>query len=345
MPFETAHALIVGVGQYQYISQYNVPLAASDAQAVAQVLQDPLRCAYPAGQVTLLTNENATRAALLGALQTLAAQLTPADTLFLFYVGHGVYDTGGNYTLTTHDTRLEGIRAVAGTGLSELELIAALRQLQTKRLLVVINACHSGELSHSFDVTSPTLFSEAPPAKLSEALLSTGEGRITMTACRPEQQSWIGAGELSIFSAALVDGLKGEAPNNRGYISAYGLYEYLYFSAREAAAALEPPHVQEPELTVLKGVGPFPVALYRGAGAAANFDAAETLPAGTGTREVSPERSQRSFNNYMKNITRDGAIAQGPGAKAVGKGGVLLDVGRDVNGNIVIGNNNEINDK
>lgn len=345
MTFASAHALVVGVGKYQHISQYDVPLAARDAQAVSRVLQDPARCAYPPGQVRLLTGEQATRAALIEALDGLAAQLTPADTLFFFYVGHGVYDTQGKYTLTTHETQLEGIRAAPGSGLSELELIDRLRKMKAKRLLLVINACHSGELSQSFDVTSPALFSEAPPAKLSEALLSTGEGRITITACRPEQQSWIGGGELSLFTGALVNGLMGEAPNNRGYISAFGLYEYLYFGSRDAAAALQPSRVQEPELTVLKGVGPFPVALYRGASAGGDFDVAEPVPAETRAREVSPERSQRTLNNYLLNLTRDGAIAQGPGAKAVGKGGVMLDIGGDVSGNIVIGNNNEINNK
>ncbi len=39
----------------------------------------------------------------------------------------------------------------------------------------------------------------------------------------------------------------------------------------------------------------------------------------------------------------DGATAQGPGAKAVGKGGMLVE--GDVNGNITIGNNNKINDR
>lgn len=343
MPLQSAHALIVGAGQYRHMPQYDVPIAASDARAVSAVLQDPSRCAYPGGHVSLLTGADATRAALIASLDDLAVRLTPAETLFFFYVGHGVYATDGSYMLTTHDTRLEGTRSVPGSGLSELDLVDLLRRIQAKRVLLVINACHSGELSQSFEVSSPGLFSENPPGKLGEALLSTGEGRITITACRPEQQSWIGSGSLSIFTAALVDGLKGEAPNNRGYISAFGLYEYLYFSARDSAAALQPARLQEPELTVLKGVGPFPVALYRGTPVPGSFDSSGPAPAGTSAREITPERSQRSFQNYLVQINRDGAIAQGPGAKAVGKGGILVE--GDVHGNIVIGDNNTINDK
>ena len=231
MPFTNGYALIIGVGLYQHMSQYNVPIAARDADGVRETLLDPDLCAYPAGQVTLLTNENATRAAVLSALEGLSAQLDADSTLFLFFVGHGVYGADGNYYLTTRDSQLDGKRLRAGTGVSEIELLDKLRQIKAKRMLLVINACHSGELSPSFDV-SDSLSSESPPQKLTEALLSTGEGRITITACRPEQKSWIGTGKLSIFTDAVVSGLKGGAPNRNGYISAYGLYEYLYQEAK-----------------------------------------------------------------------------------------------------------------
>ena len=321
MPFTHGHALVIGVGKYQYMSQYNVPIGAADAEAVAATLQDPARCGYPAKQVTLLRDETATRAAVLAALDGLANKLDAESTLFLFFVGHGVYGTDGNYYLTTYDSQLQGKQVQAGTGLSEADLLDKLRRVKAKRMLLVINACHSGELSPSFDIDRQASFSsEPPPQKLSDALLSTGEGRITISACRPEQKSWIGSGSLSIFSQAVVSGLKGDAPNNKGYISAFGLYEHVYFAAKEAAEALG--QTQEPELTVLKGVGPFPVALYRGASTAGNFDASEPAPAETAIRQVSPAASQRSYQRY-----------------------ITVSVGGDVNGNIVIGDNNRINDK
>ncbi|SRR5258706_2092680 len=320
MPFTHGYALIVGVGKYQHMSQYNVPIGATDAEAVAATLQDPARCGYPAKQITLLRNESATRAAVLKALDGLAGKLDAESTLFLFFVGHGVYGTDGNYYLTTYDSQLQGKQVKAGTGVSEADLLDKLRRVKAKRMLLIINACHSGELSPSFGSDEPVAFSsEPPPQKLSDALLSTGEGRITITACRPEQQSWIGKGSLSIFTQAVVNGLKGDAPNNKGYIGAFGLYEHVYYAAKEAAEALG--QTQEPELTVLKGVGPFPVALYRGASAAGSFDASEPAPAESAIRQVSPAASQRSYQRY-----------------------VSINVGGDVNGNIVIGDNNTIND-
>lgn len=336
MSFDTGHALVLGVGEYQFMSEYNVPVALRDADAVAAALQDPTLCGYPSAQVQKLTGSAATRTAVLAALDALIAQLKETDTLFLFFAGHGIYGTDGNYYLTTYDTKLQGKKVVAGTGVSEQDLLGGLRKISAKRMLLVINACHSGEFSPSFDV-GDSLGSEAPPPKLAEALLSTGEGRITITACRPDQKSWIGPGKLSIFSAALVDGLKGAAPNSNGYVSAFGLYEYLYHESKETAADLLGVS-QEPELTVIKGVGPFPVALYRGANTFGKFDSSEALPPDTAVRPISSEKSRRSAQQYSAVLIGDGAIAQGPGAKAVGKGGLLID--GNMSGNITFGNNN-----
>jgi hypothetical protein len=207
--------------------------------------------------------------------------------------------------------------------------------------MLLFNACHAGEVSPSLGAgEGPTLGSVSLPAKAGEALLATGEGRILITACRPDQKSWIGAGELSIFTQALVDGLRGEGyvPNQGGYISAFGLYEHMYRTIRDAAAGLG--QTQEPELTVLRGVGPFPVALYRGATDLGSFDSSAAPPEGTAARQVDPARSERLLQqiitSYNAELRGSGAIAQGPGAKAVGEGGTLIEGDIDTGGGAAI---------
>jgi hypothetical protein len=145
---------------------------------------------------------------------------------------------------------------------------------------------------------------------------------------------------LCFFGGDLFFEIKVHPPNSSGYISAFGLYEYLYHEAKEAAAELG--YAQEPELTVIKGVGPFPVALYRGASTPGDFNLSAELPAETAARAISREKSQRRYQQYQATLNGDGAIAQGDGAKAVGKGGILID--GDLTGNIITGSNNQIND-
>jgi hypothetical protein len=57
---------------------------------------------------------------------------------------------------------------------------------------------------------------------------------------------------------------------------------------------------QEPELTVLKGVGPFAVALFRGATQLGDFPADHTPPPETAIRTVEPSRSRWAFQQISE---------------------------------------------
>jgi uncharacterized caspase-like protein len=310
MLFTQGHALLIGVGTYQYERQINVPVTAADAQAVADVLRDPAYCGYPDAQVKPLRNAAASREGILDALDTLATRTGEGDTVFLFFCGHGDYGDDGNYYLTTHDTRLRDRKVVSGSGVRQSEFIEKLRAIKAKRLLLVINACHSGELA-------PTLGeSEAPytgiplPAQTAAALLSTGEGRIIITACREQQKSYVGSGSLTLFTQALVDGLRGHGTSsNRGYLSAFDLYTHLYFTVEETVRQKYVAK-QEPELTVLKGVGPFAVSLYRAATTLGDFDGLGRAPEGMAVREVRPDYAQRMLQQITVVGTVAGPISQ-----------------------------------
>lgn len=65
--FSQAYALLIGIGSYAHAPQFNVPITAADAGAVAAVLRDPQSCDYPSEQVTLLSAASASRDAVLTA--------------------------------------------------------------------------------------------------------------------------------------------------------------------------------------------------------------------------------------------------------------------------------------
>jgi hypothetical protein len=303
MAFTRGYALIIGVGSYRFAPHLNVPITVADAEAVAAVLRDPRFCSYPADQVTLLADGNATREGILAALADLAQRTTPDDTVLLFYSGHGEYSADGGYYLTTHDTRFDQGGGVTGTALSQVDLIDALRKIKGQRVLVLVNACHAGELSPILGAGQPAVVGQPFPQQTAAALLATGSGRIIITACREQQVSYIGPGPLTIFAQALTDGLRGQGVSGRaGFISAFDLYTHLYFAVREAVEQRVPLALrqqygltQEPELTVLKGVGPFAVALFRGATQTGAFPTDHTPPLETAMRTVEPSRSRWAF--------------------------------------------------
>jgi Caspase domain len=321
MPFPQAHALLIGVGSYAHAPQLNVPITAADANAVAAVLRDPQFCGYPSERVVLLSDTAASREGVLAALDALSARVGADDTVLVFYAGHGTYGDDGYY-LTTHDTQLSNGKVVSGSGVREAELIAKLRAITAKRLLLIVNACHSGEISPVLAPGEEPLTGTPPPPQVAAALLGTGEGRVIISACRENQYSFIGSGPLTLFTQALVDGLQGKGVSgNHGYISIFDLYTHLYFALDEAVPRVVPAATrqkygekQEPELTILKGVGPFAVALWRGATTLGDFDGSGSPPQGTAVREVNPAYAQAMLRQHQQTIggnARVGAAISG----------------------------------
>ena len=180
MAFDTGYALLIGIGSYQYEPGLNVPLTVKDAQVIETTLQDLNYCAYPEQQILFLHNEIATRQNIEDALDALAKSLSDTDTLFVFYSGHGDYGDDGYY-LTTYDTRLDGNRVVAGSGLREKVLLEKLNAIKAKRVFLFFNACHSGEISPG-TLGSPSNQGANIPEQTANALLATGEGRVIITA-------------------------------------------------------------------------------------------------------------------------------------------------------------------
>lgn len=302
MLFNGGHALIIGVGTYQDQGVRNVPITVEDARQVAAVVRDPRYCGYPENQVTLLHDVSATRDNLLQALDKLAS-VTQDDTVFIFYSGHGMYGQDGYY-LTSHDTKLEDNSIVSGTGLHERELLEKIQAIRANRILLIFNACHSGEISPE-SLGNEEELSKNFPEQTATALLATGEGRIIITACRDKQKSYfLRDAEMTIFAQSLTDGLRGQGIDSKqGYISVFDLYNYIFNSVSTEVERLWGSYKvkQEPELTIHKGIGAMAVALHEGKSPAEKFDTQErpTFLGKTAVREVEPAISERLLNQIL----------------------------------------------
>jgi Caspase domain len=262
--FKQGHALVIGVADYQDPGlRLKAPITVADARGVADALENPAVAAYPHRQVQLIPDagRRATLEGVIQALEKLAGRVGPDDTAFVFFCGHGVLGEDGDYYFTTEDTALTASkRAKAGTGLSKTKLLEMLRQVQAQKLLFVINACFSGHVSPTLSASQDAM--GAPPSYTLRAdILGTGEGRALITASRPTQYSYFNSENVyTYFGQALIEGLSGEGmAGSGGYIGLYELYQLLYTRVRAATN-----NDQEPVLTILQGVGPFPVALHKG---------------------------------------------------------------------------------
>jgi hypothetical protein len=78
--FKNGHALLIGVGA-------DLPNTVDDAKGLAGILADGERCAYPPQQVLAISEADATRAAVLAALDALATRSDANSTVVVFFSG------------------------------------------------------------------------------------------------------------------------------------------------------------------------------------------------------------------------------------------------------------------
>jgi len=137
-------ALVVGVQRFDDARWRPLRFAEADARDMAEVLRDPAHGAFD--EVRVLTG-GPTRLEVLAAMRDLGALSRDSrDTVVVYVSSHGTLardGTGrlGRY-LVMRDTRLDD---VPRTGLSLGDLESAFDALRSRRKVLVLAACHSGD--------------------------------------------------------------------------------------------------------------------------------------------------------------------------------------------------------
>ncbi|MBE9032371.1 caspase family protein, partial [filamentous cyanobacterium LEGE 11480] len=204
-----AHALVVGVSEYQQINPLGDAVR-RDAQAIYDVLIDPLLCGYPQKQVSLLIDGATTGDGLRQAFGKLAQDCDQDSTVLIYFSGHGgrveAGDDAGEYLLPV-DVQWDNAAnmivpssAIAGTELTEM-----LRSIPARKLVVVFDCCHAGGIGQAKD-GSESGFKVGLPDRYYDKL-KTGRGRVILASSRDTELSWILRGaENSLFTQHLVAG-------------------------------------------------------------------------------------------------------------------------------------------
>ena len=167
----TAYVLSIGINTYSN-QQYNLKYAVADATAFGDAVQRAQQqiANYERVEVASLVDEQATKANILKALKLLAGTETnlaadapaalqnlkatqPEDAVFIYFAGHGTAH-GQRFYLLPHDLGYVGERNALDTagfqmilehGVSDEELELAVEGIDADKLLMVIDACNSGQ--------------------------------------------------------------------------------------------------------------------------------------------------------------------------------------------------------
>ena len=113
-PDAKTYGLMIGISKYQKLPQdLWLQFADADAKTFSQHLASARGGGIPADQMVVLTNEEATTAALRNAFQTfLRNRAGKKDTVFILIAGHGIVDNRGAYILT-YDSDPQDLSATA----------------------------------------------------------------------------------------------------------------------------------------------------------------------------------------------------------------------------------------
>lgn len=308
--FQQGHALVIGVGA-------DLANTVVDAKGIADVIRDPELCAYPSGQVNVLTEGQATRDGILQALDRLASQVTSESTVIVYFSGHGyVADTGfgKQYFLMPNDYDTDDL---VNSTISSTEFIGKLKAIAAQKMLVLLDCCYAGGIDNeAFEKKAPAAkLVKAPLPANAVKMLGQGQGRVIISSCKESEVSYTGE-PYSQFTQALVEAFAGaEASSQDGFVRAADLALY--------AARTVPKFTkdrQHPDLHFSEADN-FAVAYYAGG---------ETKPKGL------PKQSQRNPNveatnadeaktSINVNNSGSGAAVVGDNAKVATSGGIIAD--------------------
>lgn len=150
-------ALLIGINKYKSVPRLQGSL--NDIETMRQILIT--RWGFSDKQITMVTDEAATRNGILAALEQLVKEAGPNDTVYFHYSGHGsqVEDLNGDEpddhldeTLVPQDGRSGDIRDI-----TDDELDAVFAKMRAKSAMIVLDSCHSGTATRSLDIRTRSI--------------------------------------------------------------------------------------------------------------------------------------------------------------------------------------------
>ncbi len=230
-------AVVVGVGEYESEDIPDLEFAAADARSIKDFLESDAAGGF---DVLFLENERATGAAMREALFVFLQQADWDDLVVIYFAGHGAPDSGRPDNLYLLPTDAD-LNALASTGFPMWDVKTALRrQIDSERVLVIADACHSAGAADGDTVGG----GESNAIAGGFAQLFPGSRRLMMTAANTneyaqEDERWGGHG---VFTHFLLEGLRGAADqDNDGVVRFMELFDHVSNGVRQATNGQQNP--------------------------------------------------------------------------------------------------------
>ena len=242
----TLYLVSIGINSYAN-KAFNLMYAMADADAFGKELkqqQEKIK-KYERTELISLFNEQATKARILQTLSELTSKVQPEDAIVVFFAGHGMVGSCLNFAtqpvnvkdrfyLVPHDLGYKGtiperckqrmLDEVARRSVSDLDLEIIFQNIDADQMLLVIDACHSGQALESEERR------RGPMNSKGLAQLAYEKGMYVLTAAQSFQEAkadkQIAKGH-GYLTYALIEGLRTRvAANSDGNVLLRGWLDY-----------------------------------------------------------------------------------------------------------------------
>jgi len=146
----TQRALLIGINDYAHPGVSDLRGAVNDVEKIGRILET--RFGFSRRNMTVLTDSQATRAAILAAIDDLIAATQEGDAVYFHFSGHGSQakdrdgdePDGYDETIVAYDSRMPGVPDILDD-----EIERRFARLRTRNALLVFDSCHSGTVTRS----------------------------------------------------------------------------------------------------------------------------------------------------------------------------------------------------
>lgn len=236
------YLLSIGINKYQNTAINPLINAVNDANGIDSLMKEQ-RNNFKDVISTVLTEQQATRKNIEDNLKLIASTAKPNDVVVIFIAGHGVVIKGRYYFLpyelkNTVNDEVQ-TNALSGDTLSEL-----ISNFSTSKVALLIDSCYSGSLANS-----DMVMRRNQDATWAGGFVQS-TGRFVLAGSANDQEALDGKGGHGVFTAVLLDALKGKADlelsgNKDNRVNVVELFEYAKKYVSEEAKKIDPSHSQK----------------------------------------------------------------------------------------------------
>ena len=214
------YAIIVVIEDYHDSKKlHKVSFAIDDGNEIRNAL---LNIGYKDENISLLSNNYATKTAILEKVKTISKYAQKGERILFYYSGHGVYADSKNF-LTCVDSQMS---AVNDTCISIQDILGLFNKSASKKIMLFLDCCHSG-IEFDTEVKSPVSAFSTDDLRYQYANVEYLTG---FAACKGDEKSRPDqARSHGVWSYYLIQALNGDADKlyKNGLLFSDELQSYL----------------------------------------------------------------------------------------------------------------------